>query len=784
MINERVTENIVRTHLHNDYLFKNGQVIIEEQSSDNIKINKLLSNASKNGNGRGRPEFIIQYNENSNLIIVVECKGEVAKHKTHGGEKYKDYAVDGVLLYSSFLSKEYDVLSIAVSGDDSNMRISHYLQLKGDQNASAIFNEDKFLSLDDYLQGYSTDEIKFNQDFQEVLKYSKTLNNKLHFLKVKESERSLLISGILIALEDKAFRSSYKLKTPKHLSVLLVNTISEKLSNIQSSHIKDIMTSYSFIKTHTILADKMGELTAIIDEIDDKINNFIKTYRYFDVLGQFYIEFLRYANNDKGLGIVLTPPHITELFCEIAQVNKDSVVLDTCTGTGGFLISAMQKMIKDAGKDRSKVKQIKEKQIVGVELQHDIYSLLCSNMYIHGDGRSNLMKGNCFDEYIKKQVAKFKPNVGFLNPPYKSNKNDVEELSFVLNNLEQLEKGSYCVAIIPMSCVIADKEKNQLNLKQKLLEKHTLEAVFSMPNELFYNSKVAVATCICVFKSKEKHLAGYKTFFATWKNDGFIKIKNIGRTDYHHLWQEIKKEWIRNYKNRDDILGHSIKKHITFQSEWCSEAYVDINYRNTTQSDFENFIHKYVSNLFYLKKIPSITNNSVISETLDISSSNFKYFNLTGEHGIFEIKKGERLNRINREKGDTPLITSSSLINGISEFIDRECFHSNKQIFSNKITIDMLANVFYHGYEYFSDDNIHTLIFKSEYTKFDNVFNGIFIATLLQNIKIRYQYGRQVRLKRLNIEKIALPVDSSGEPDWQFMESYIKSLSYSSNLLM
>ncbi len=165
---------------------------------------------------------------------------------------------------------------------------------------------------------------------------------------------------------------------------------------------------------------------------------------------------MRYANNDKGLGIVLTPPHITELFSEIANINKNSIVLDTCTGTGGFLISAMKQMIIDAGGDKEKEKQIKEKQIIGIELQHSIFSLTCSNMYIHGDGRSNLIKGSCFDEKIIEQIKKYKPNVGFLNPPYKANKNDIEELEFILNNLSLLEKGSYCVAIVPMSCALSN----------------------------------------------------------------------------------------------------------------------------------------------------------------------------------------------------------------------------------------------------------------------------------------------------------------------------------------
>ncbi len=781
MINERITENIVRAHLHDDYLFKSNHVIVEEQSSENNKINKLLSNASKSGNGKGYPEFIVQYSEDDNVIIVIECKAEIAKHESLERTQYNDYAVDGVLLYASFLSKEYDVIAIAVSGNDLHTKISHFLQLKGTQKAHNIFNDDTFLSLEDYLNGYKTDERKFNQDFQELLKFSKTLNDKLHSLKVKEGERSLLISGTLIALTDKAFVNSYKYETPQSLANLLVNKIDEKLSSVQTQHITDITSSYSFIKTHTILAQQTGKLKEIIDAIDERIHSFIKTYKYFDILGQFYIEFLRYANNDKGLGIVLTPPHITELFCEIASVNKDSVVLDTCTGTGGFLISAMQKMIVDAGGDKERERRIKEKQIVGVELQHDIYSLLCSNMYIHGDGRSNLMKGSCFDENIKEQIATFKPNVGFLNPPYKINKDDTEELQFVLNNLEQLEKGGCCVAIIPMSSVIEETEISHA-LKKKLLDNHTLDAVLSMPNELFYNSKVSVATCVCVFKAKERHPQSYKTYFAIWCNDGFIKIKNTGRTDYHNQWDAIKNSWLINYKNKDTKIGHSIKKAISHQDEWCSEAFIEIDYKSITKECFEEFVRNYINNLFSLKKINSIVNNSSNHQSFRLEDRKFLSFNVTGNDGLFEISKGERLNKLDRKNGLIPLLTSTSLNNGISQFIDKDFFIGEKKLFKNKITIDMLSNVFFHGYEYFSDDNIHTLILKDKYKKQESVFVNIFIAVLLQKLSIRYQYGRQVRLKRLTSETISLPVDNDNEPDWQFMENYIKSLPYSSNL--
>jgi type I restriction-modification system DNA methylase subunit len=191
------------------------------------------------------------------------------------------------------------------------------------------------------------------------LDFTKQLNEKLHTYKILESQRSLLISSILIALENTAFKRSYAShKKPESLAVSLIQTVSGELdsANITGKKLENLNTQFSFIKTDTSLSKKENILKEIIDEIDENINAFIKTHRYFDVLGQLYIEFLRYANSDKGLGIVLTPPHITELFANLAQANKNSIAYDNCTGTGGFLISAMQKMIEDAKGEEAKIK--------------------------------------------------------------------------------------------------------------------------------------------------------------------------------------------------------------------------------------------------------------------------------------------------------------------------------------------------------------------------------------------------------------------------------------------
>lgn len=612
MANERKTESIVRSHFEKF----NDIIQIEEQTSDNPKIDKLLKVASKKGLGKGRPEFLITFSGNSDLLIVVECKADIRKHESSAKDKFSEYAVDGALLYASYLSKEFDVLAIAVSGQTKQqLKVSHFLQLKGEKKAVSIFGS-KLLSADDYLDGYLKSPEKFRQDYHTLLDFTKRLNETLHSYKILESQRSLLISCILIALENKAFKAAYPLfgatnpndsaeekkkkteNASKELANYLVDTVSNELknANIKGDKLDNLNIQFGFIRTDTSLSTKKDVLKNLISDIDTNINSFIKTHEYFDVLGQLYIEFLRYANSDKGLGIVLTPPHITEFFSEIARVNKNSIAYDNCTGTGGFLISAMKKMIEDAKGDQSRIREIKRNHLIGVEYQAHIFALAVSNMYIHQDGKTNIINGNCFDDDVMKEVRSRKPTVGFLNPPYKgkaAKKTDIEELEFVLNNLECLVDGGTCLAIVPMQCALAQSGKI-FELKKKLLEQHTLEAVFSMPDELFINSDVGVVACVMVFTAHKPHPKSKETYFGYYKDDGFEKRKNKGRIDVYGKWEAIKEKWVSYFINGKEEAGFSVKQTVTAQDEWCAEAYMETDYSTLNPESFQKNLKDYV----------------------------------------------------------------------------------------------------------------------------------------------------------------------------------------------
>lgn len=139
---------------------------------------------------------------------------------------------------------------------------------------------------------------------------------------------------------------------------------------------------------------------------------------------------------------------------------------------------------------------------------------------------------------------------------------------------------------------------------------------------------------------------------------------------------------------------------------------------------------------------------------------------------LFIIDRGERLVKYERLEGEVPLITASAYNNGRTSMIDMDfaIIDKEKKINENKITIDMFCNVFYHQYEYFSDDNVHTLSFLNpEYEcYYNNPYINLFLLTVISLLKNKFEFGRQVRLKRLENLYIKLPVDSNGNPDWQF----------------
>jgi len=397
-MNERKTENFIRDKLRQLEYFAGSEIIVEEQKSDSKIITNLLSKASKSGNGAGYPEFIIR-SKNSDVLIVIECKADTKFHESKTKDKPRDYAVDGVLHYASFLKNNFHVIAIGVSGKEKNNRISTYQWNKREKR----FLFRKFYDLQKYEDYYeifhAKDKVLLAED--ELMQYAKKLHDQMRDeVKLKEAEKPLLVAALLLALDNDDFTREFPtIQNPKKLAARIIESIEESLENsgIKKSKIDTLIGEFAFIKTHTYLnsgeidhsnpSHNNNSLHKFLVDIQSKVYPFVKKVNNIDIIGKFYSEFLRYTGGDgKGLGIVLTPTHVTDLFCDLAEVNKNSKVLDICIGTGGFLISAMKRMIED-DPTVAEIEYIYKNSLVGVETQTNMFALAVANMIIRGDGK-------------------------------------------------------------------------------------------------------------------------------------------------------------------------------------------------------------------------------------------------------------------------------------------------------------------------------------------------------------------------------------------------------------
>ena len=254
--------------------------------------------------------------------------------------------------------------------------------------------------------------------------------------------------------------------------------------------------------------------------------------------------------NDAANDVVLTPRYITSLMAKMARTNKDSFVWDKAMGSAGFLVSAMDIMIKDAKSKitdetelQEKIKHIKEQQLLGIEILGNIYILAVLNMILMGDGSSNILNGDSHDYHLNKN---FPANVFLLNPPYSA---PGKGFNFVEEALSQMTTGYACI-------LIQDSAGNGQGLPytKRILEHNTLEASIKMPAGLFGN-KASVSVYIFLFKVNRPHEEDDVVTFIDFSEDGYSRQNRKKST------QDVNLRNTDHAEDRyDEVLAHVLGK--------------------------------------------------------------------------------------------------------------------------------------------------------------------------------------------------------------------------------
>ncbi|WP_075605858.1 restriction endonuclease subunit S [Glaesserella parasuis] len=136
-----------------------------------------------------------------------------------------------------------------------------------------------------------------------------------------------------------------------------------------------------------------------------------------------------------------------------------------------------------------------------------------------------------------------------------------------------------------------------------------------------------------------------------------------------------------------------------------------------------------------------------------------------------EIQRGKRLTKSNQQDGTTPYVSSTATNNGVDNFIDNS---TNVRIFENCLTLansGSVGSTFFHYYTFVASDHVTALRLEKP-----NKYIYLFLSGIIKRLEEKYSFNREINDKRIQREKILLPVNEDGLPDWQFMENFMKQI--------
>ncbi len=633
---------------------KNRDYTVESSMSQYMREALAGSAKTKRKTNFGKPDFQIE-RLRTGIPVIIESKLRLNRLVASNKDAIKlddasvsNFAVNGAIYYAQNMiaSEKYsEVIAIGIAGDNAeNVKIDvHYVYGSGEdtykhmtQYTTLDFLENEASFAHFYQAATLTEEEKHQiliDSREKLQKYAKELNKLMHNHAITAPERVLYVSGMLLSMQDLKDENGTTVKaglTPEDLRGInlsgsrdgdvIVRHITDYLTlkNIPREKLSLMLASFNKIKDdpdRDIPATPLKQVARFIDG-NASTNKQIFTYIFetiyksidsmaghIDIMGEMYSEFLKYALGDGGeLGIVLTPPYITKMMSQILDVNPDSRVMDLATGSAGFLISAMRLMIEDTetkyGKNSSesnqKIEHIKKQQLLGVELDANMFTLASTNMILRGDGSSNIQKGSSFDR-PPELYENFKADKLLLNPPFSYDENGMPFIEF---GLRHMQIGGRAAIIIQDSAGSGKAVKSN----QAILRQNQLIASIKMPVDLFVPMAGVQTSIYIVEHTGKPHDYEKQVRFIDFRNDGYKRAKRgISEVDHPvERYQDV----VQIFKNGRDAKVHNglwdLSKVVVMGeindsgADWNFDQHFKVDTR-PTEDDFKKVVSEYLA---------------------------------------------------------------------------------------------------------------------------------------------------------------------------------------------
>ena len=358
-----------------------GQVYTQQECLEDARIAEKL--------GARHPENIVKLSENE--FYVIEAKPQrdrISKALAQAQERYAERINESTHIKVKIIS--------GVAGNDADGYLvkSKFLQngvfrpiiVNGRELTSLITPQIARILLETnnpVIRDVPVDERIF-------LSAAEKINSILHKGLINKNNRAKVMSALLLALIDETQPNVNAIPS------VLINDINSRANAVLQREGKPEFFPFVRLSLPSTPDNHFKFKTALVQTIQELNNLNIRSAMNSgtDVLGKFYEVFLKYGNGAKEIGIVLTPRHITKFAVDILEIRLNDIVFDPCCGTGGFLVAAFDKVKRIFVEEDTNL--FKQHNIFGIDSDPDVVALAIVNMIFRGDGKNNIIEGNCF----------------------------------------------------------------------------------------------------------------------------------------------------------------------------------------------------------------------------------------------------------------------------------------------------------------------------------------------------------------------------------------------------
>jgi len=268
------------------------------------------------------------------------------------------------------------------------------------------------------------------------------------------------------------------------------------------------------------------------------------------------------------------------------------------------------------------------------------------------------------------------------------------------------------------------------------------------------------------------------------KFKNFLSVSFLWSVFYHNYETSLDmkvhclkpKEKILN-KNLWLFLSSTIKKSLDNASYWNQISSSDLPQKTILLPINENnqinweYMEQYTKNIIQnkIKKYISYVEKQLSTlEYKEIPTLEEKEWREFWLNEIFSnIKRGKRHIEKNRKKWNIPYYSASKNNNWLTDFISNPKF----VIYEKSIIYSTFWDAYFTNEKFTASDEIAILTNPNL-----NLFNWLFLCTSLNKNKIKYSFWRKAFINKIHRDKILVPVNQNKQPDWEYMEQYIKNI--------